>query len=126
MDEAFVCYVAMTRARQDVTFSYSLMGSSGDDKEISPFLNQIQSLFNQLEITNIPQYHEVNPLSLMQHAKQTKITLFEALRAWLDDEIVADSWLDAYQVIRDSDHLNQGLDYLMSALTFDNENCKIR
>lgn len=55
-----------------------------------------------MEITNIPQYHEVNPLSLMQHAKQTKITLFEALRAWLDDEIVADSWLDAYQVIRDS------------------------
>ncbi len=126
MDEAFVCYVAMTRAKGDVTFSYSLMGSSGDDKEISPFLNQIQSLFNQLEITNIPQYHEVNPLSLMQHAKQTKITLFEALRAWLYDEIVADSWLDAYQVIRDSDHLNQGLDYLMSALTFDNENCKIR
>ncbi len=79
-----------------------------------------------MEITNIPQYHEVNPLSLMQHAKQTKITLFEALRAWLDDEIVADSWLDAYQVIRDSDHLSQGLDYLMSALTFDNENCKIR
>ncbi|MGZ7192169.1 hypothetical protein ACXWOI_09430, partial [Streptococcus pyogenes] len=66
MDEAFVCYVAMTRAKGDVTFSYSLMGSSGDDKEISPFLNQIQSLFNQLEITNIPQYHEVNPLSLMQ------------------------------------------------------------
>ncbi len=50
MDEAFVCYVAMTRAKGDVTFSYSLMGSSGDDKEISPFLNQIQSLFNQLEI----------------------------------------------------------------------------
>ena len=61
----------------------------------------------------------------MQHAKQTKITLFEALRAWLDDEIVADSWLDAYQVIRDSDHLNQGLDYLMSALTFDNETVKL-
>ena len=61
----------------------------------------------------------------MQHAKQTKITLFEALRAWLYDEIVADSWLDAYQVIRDSDHLNQGLDYLMSALTFDNETVKL-
>ena len=36
MDEAFVCYV-MTRAKGNVTFSYSLMGSSGDDKEISPF-----------------------------------------------------------------------------------------
>jgi superfamily I DNA/RNA helicase len=31
MDEAFVCYVAMTRAKGNVTFSYSLMGSSGDD-----------------------------------------------------------------------------------------------
>ena len=38
---------------------------------------------------------------------------------------LADSWLDAYQVIRDSDHLNQGLDYLMSALTFDNETVKL-
>lgn len=47
------------------------------------------------------------------------------MRAWLYDEIVADSWLDAYQVIRDSDHLNQGLDYLMSALTFDNETVKL-
>lgn len=61
----------------------------------------------------------------MQHVKQTKIALFEALRSWLDDEIVADSWLDAYQVIRDSDHLNQGLDYLMSALTFDNETVQL-
>ncbi|PZG63804.1 helicase-exonuclease AddAB subunit AddB [Staphylococcus aureus] len=125
MDEAFVCYVAMTRAKGNVTFSYSLMGSSGDDKEISPFLTQIQALFNRLEITNIPRYHEVAPLSLMQHVKQTKIALFEALRSWLDDEIVADSWLDAYQVIRDSDHLNQGLDYLMSALTFDNETVQL-
>ncbi len=41
----------------------------------------------------------------------SKLHYFEALRAWLDDEIVADSWLDAYQVIRDSDHLNQGLDH---------------
>ncbi len=109
-------------------FLTNRMGSSGDDKEISPFLNQIQSLFNQLEITNIPQYHEVNPLSLCNGnmLSKPKITLFEALRAWLDDEIVADkSWLDAYQVIRDSDHLNQGLDYLMSALTFDNETVKL-
>ena len=26
MDEAFVCYIAMTRATSKVTFSYSLMG----------------------------------------------------------------------------------------------------
>ena len=37
MDEAFVCYIAMTRSQQSVTFSYSLMGNSGDEKEISPF-----------------------------------------------------------------------------------------
>ncbi len=39
MDEAFVCYIAMTRSQQSVTFSYSLMGNSGDEKEISPFFN---------------------------------------------------------------------------------------
>lgn len=33
MDEAFVCYIAMTRAREKVTFSYSLMGNSGDEKK---------------------------------------------------------------------------------------------
>ncbi|GAB5640312.1 hypothetical protein JMUB7488_28380 [Staphylococcus aureus] len=64
-------------------------------------------------------------MTLMQHATQTKITLFEALRAWFYDEITAYSWLDAYQVTSDSDHLNQGLDYLMSALTFDNETVKL-
>ena len=33
MDEAFVCYIAMTRATSKVTFSYSLMGASGDEKK---------------------------------------------------------------------------------------------
>lgn len=125
MDEAFVCYIAMTRARQQVTFSYSLMGNSGDDKEISPFLNQIKDLFNDFKVINIHQLHEVAPLSLMQHTKQTKITLFESLRAWLDEEIVADSWLDAYQVIRDNERLNNGLNYLMLALTFNNETVQL-
>ncbi|MGU3126958.1 hypothetical protein ACVXZZ_11465 [Staphylococcus aureus] len=66
----------MTRAKGDVTFSYSLMGSSGDDKEISPFLNQVSIIVQPIGNYYIPQYHEVNPLSLMQHAKQLKITLF--------------------------------------------------
>ncbi|MEJ7183105.1 hypothetical protein WL286_13145, partial [Staphylococcus caprae] len=44
MDEAFVCYIAMTRATNRVTFSYSLMGSSGDEKEMSPFLAQIKDI----------------------------------------------------------------------------------
>lgn len=125
MDEAFVCYSAMTRARQYVTFSYSLMGSSGDEKEISPFLNQIKALYHDLSVINVQYLHHASPLTLMQHPKQTKINLFEALRAWLDEEIVADTWLDAYQVIRDNEHLNAEIDYLTSALTFDNETVQL-
>lgn len=39
MDEVFVCYVVMIRVKGNVIFFYSLMGLSGDDKEISLFLN---------------------------------------------------------------------------------------
>ncbi|OHO71587.1 helicase-exonuclease AddAB subunit AddB [Staphylococcus sp. HMSC036D05] len=125
MDEAFVCYIAMTRARQKVTFSYSLMGNSGDEKEISPFLSQIKDMYHHLEITNIHQEHEEQPISLMQHVHQTKIELFDALRAWLDQEDVDIRWLDAYQVIRDDERLNQGLDYLITSLTYDNETIQL-
>ncbi|MEJ7173328.1 helicase-exonuclease AddAB subunit AddB [Staphylococcus caprae] len=121
MDEAFVCYIAMTRARQKVTFSYSLMGNSGDEKEISPFLSQIKDMYHHLEITNIHQEHEEQPISLMQHVHQTKIELFDALRA----EDVDIRWLDAYQVIRDDERLNQGLDYLITSLTYDNETIQL-
>ena len=117
MDEAFVCYIAMTRARQKVTFSYSLMGNSGDEKEISPFLSQIKDMYHHLEITNIHQEHEEQPISLMQHVHQTKIELFDALRAWLDQEDVDIRWLDAYQVIRDDERLNRGLNYLITSRT---------
>ncbi|WP_145430112.1 hypothetical protein, partial [Staphylococcus hominis] len=58
MDEAFVCYIAMTRSQQSVTFSYSLMGNSGDEKEISPFLTQIKELFYDLEIINLQDLHK--------------------------------------------------------------------
>ncbi|MGX0910397.1 helicase-exonuclease AddAB subunit AddB [Staphylococcus caprae] len=125
MDEAFVCYIAMTRARQKVIFSYSLMGNSGDEKEISPFLSQIKDMYHHLEITNIHQEHEEQPISLMQHVHQTKIELFDALRAWLDQEDVDIRWLDAYQVIRDDERLNQGLDYLITSLTYDNETIQL-
>lgn len=125
MDEAFVCYIAMTRSRIAVTFSYSLMGTSGDEKEPSPFLNQIQQLYTNLDIQNIHHQHQANPLSLMEHPHQTKIALFESLKAWLDDEIVADTWLDTYQVMRDDDNLNDGLSYLLSALTYDNETVQL-
>ncbi|PTE96799.1 helicase-exonuclease AddAB subunit AddB, partial [Staphylococcus cohnii] len=67
MDEAFVCYIAMTRSTEAVTFSYSLMGVKGDEKEASPFIQQIQSLFSNLEIENISHLHQAQPLTLMQH-----------------------------------------------------------
>ncbi len=125
MDEAFVCYIAMTRSRANITFSYALMGTSGDVKEPSPFLNQIQSLFTNLEVQNIQHLHQAEPLQLMEHPHQTKIALFESLKAWLDDEIVADTWLDTYQVMRDDKRLNKGLNYLLSALTYDNQTVQL-
>ena len=51
MDEAFVCYIAMTRACEQMTFSYSLMGMQGDEKEKSPFLNQIQAPVSYTHLT---------------------------------------------------------------------------
>lgn len=125
MDEAFVCYIAMTRSRAKITFSYALMGASGDQKERSPFIDQIMALYHNLEVTNIHHMHQAQPLTLMEHPHQTKIALFESLKAWLDDEIVADTWLDTYQVMRDDERLNDGLAYLVSALTFDNETVQL-
>lgn len=125
MDEAFVCYIAMTRSQQNMTFSYSFMGNSGDEKEISPFLSQIKDLYHELDIINIQEVHRRQPLSLMQHVHQTKIQLFESLRAWLDHEEIDQQWLEAYQVIRDDERLNQGLDYLITSLTYDNETVQL-
>lgn len=125
MDEAFVCYIAMTRATSKVTFSYSLMGASGDEKEMSPFLAQIKDIYQDLDAVNIHQMHQAYPMSLIEHVHQTKINLFEALRAWLDEEIVAETWIDAYQVMRDDERLNKDLDYLMTSLTYDNETTQL-
>lgn len=125
MDEAFVFYIAMTRSQAAVTFSYSLMGVSGDEKEPSPFLDQVCALYTNLDATNIQYNHQAHPLTLIEHPHQTKISLFEALKSWLDDEIVADIWLDTYQVIRDNNELNKGLNYLLTALTYDNETVQL-
>lgn len=125
MDEAFVCYIAMTRSRAHITFSYALMGASGDVKEPSPFLHQIQQLYTNLEVQNIHHQHQAEPLRLMEHPHQTKIALFESLKAWLDDELVAETWLDTYQVMRDDTRLNDGLTYLLSALTYDNQTVQL-
>lgn len=44
MDEAFVCYIAMTRSQQSVTFSYSLMGNLEMRRKLV-LLTQIKELF---------------------------------------------------------------------------------
>ena len=82
-------------------------------------------MFTDLEVQNIHRQHQANPLTLMEHPHQTKIALFESLKAWLDEEIVADTWLDTYQVMRDDEQLNEGLTYLLSALTYDNKTVQL-
>ena len=83
-------------------------------KRNKSILSQIKDLYHHLDIVNIQQEHEEQPISLMQHVHQTKIELFDALRTWLDHEDVDIRWLDAYQVIRDDEQLNDGLDYLIT------------
>jgi ATP-dependent helicase/nuclease subunit B len=56
------------------------MGAQGEDKEKSPFIDQIQGLFNGLEVMNIHYQHNAQPLSLMEHPHQTKVVLFESLK----------------------------------------------
>lgn len=125
MDEAFVCYIAMTRAKQYVTFSYSLMGMNNDDKEVSPFIQSIQELYTNLEVENIHYSAQQNPLTLMEHPHQTKINLFEELQSWLHHELTADAWLDTYQAMANNDRLSKGLYYLTSALTYDNKTVQL-
>ena len=90
-------------------------------KRNESILAQIKDIYDNLDVINIHQMHQEHPISLIEHVHQTKINLFESLRAWLDEEIVADTWLDAYQVMRDDERLNEGLDYLITSLTYDNE-----
>ncbi|VEG64941.1 putative ATP-dependent nuclease subunit B [Staphylococcus condimenti] len=125
MDEAFVCYIAMTRATTHVTLSYSLMGLNNDDKEVSPFINNIQELFTNLDILNVQYAAQHNPLTVMEHPHQTKIALFEELQSWLNHELTADTWLEAYQAMMHNERLNRGLQYLTSALTFDNKTVQL-
>ena len=49
-----------------------------------------KGLFNGLEVMNIHYQHNAQPLSLMEHPHQTKVVLFESLKAWLEAEMVAD------------------------------------
>ncbi|ARJ51405.1 helicase-exonuclease AddAB subunit AddB [Staphylococcus lutrae] len=120
MDEAFVCYYAMTRGKEAITFSYSLMDASGAERERSPFLNDILALFHQLQVTRLTHQHARDTLTLIEHPHQTKVHLFEALKTWLDEGLIADTWFSAYAVMAQHRQLNDGLKHLKSALTYTN------
>ena len=53
-------------------------------KRNKSILSQIKDLYHHLDIVNIQQEHEEQPISLMQHVHQTKIELFDALRTWIE------------------------------------------
>lgn len=121
MDEAFVCYHAMTRATHALTLCYSLMDSSGSEKEKSPFLNDIIQLFQHLKVTSVAREHERNTLSLIAHPHQTKVHLFEALKSALEGELISDTWYAVNAVMAKNPSLSQGIDHLKTALTYKND-----
>ncbi|CAD7360306.1 helicase-exonuclease AddAB subunit AddB [Staphylococcus schleiferi] len=125
MDEAFVCYHAMTRACEQVTFSYSLMDTSGGDREKSPFLSDIFAMFPHLETTSLSKVHERETLTLVEHPHQTKVHLFEALKTWLDDGLVSDIWFTVYHVMSNYEQLNEGLSHLKTALSYNNDTVQL-
>nr|WP_263313863.1 helicase-exonuclease AddAB subunit AddB [Mammaliicoccus sp. Marseille-Q6498] len=125
MDEAFVCYIAMTRAKQDVVFTYSLMSDGGEVREMSPFLKTIQSLFTNLEIESLKTSVENDPIQLMEHEHQSQMHIFQHLNDWLNDEIVNDIWLDAFHAVQDIHHLDHTVQFLTSALTYENDTVQL-
>lgn len=125
MDEAFVCYIAMTRAKKEVVFTYSLMSDGGEIREKSPFINTIQSLFTNLEVQSLKSNIEHNPIQLLEHEHQSQMHIFEHLNDWMNDEIVNDIWLDAYHASLDIHHLDHTVQFLTSALTYKNDTVQL-
>ncbi|EGQ3694789.1 helicase-exonuclease AddAB subunit AddB [Staphylococcus pseudintermedius] len=125
MDEAFVCYFAMTRATETVTFSYSLMDASGAEREKSPFLNDVRQMFRNLDIIQLTHQHARDTLSLIEHPHQTKVHLFEAFKTWLDEGLISDTWFTTYAVMAQYPQLNDGLTHLKSALTYNNDTVQL-
>lgn len=125
MDEAFVCYYAMTRATEKVTWSYSLMGTNGNEREISPFLIQTMSLFSKLQVTATKREHERHTLSLVSHPHHTKVHLFEALKSALEGELISDIWYDVYHVMAEHTALTKGLNHLKTSLTYTNDTTQL-
>ncbi|RIL82927.1 helicase-exonuclease AddAB subunit AddB, partial [Staphylococcus equorum] len=118
MDEAFVCYYAMTRATEKVTWSYSLMGTNGNEREISPVIIQTMGIFSKLQVTATKREHERHTLSLVSHPHETKVHLFEALKSALEGELISDIWYDVYYVMAEHTALSKGLNHLKTALTY--------
>ena len=125
MDEAFVCYIAMTRAKRNVVFTYSLMSDGGEVRDKSPFLNTIQSLFTDLEVESLKASVEIEPIQLMEHEHQSQIHIFQHLNDYLNDEIVNDIWLDAFKAVQEMHHLDSTIEYLTSALTYKNDSVQL-
>lgn len=125
MDEAFVCYIAMTRAKQDVIFTYPLMSDSGEVREKSPFLTTIQSLFRNLHVQSLNMSIEAEPMQLMEHEHQSQIHIFQHVNDWLNDEVVNDIWLDAFHAVQDIHHLDNRIQFLNSALTYENSTVQL-
>ncbi|WP_349421143.1 helicase-exonuclease AddAB subunit AddB [Staphylococcus felis] len=125
MDEAFVCYFAMTRSTERVSFSYSLMDSSGSNRERSPYLDEIQHMFTNLKVINIKHQHDQDTLSLVEHPHQTKTHLFEAMKLWLDESLISETWFTVYHAMKKHDALNHYIKHLETALTYDNHTIQL-
>ncbi|WP_145438146.1 hypothetical protein [Staphylococcus saprophyticus] len=85
-------------------------------KEGSGLLDEIEELYRNVEVENIDDQDEGEGLRLMEDGDESKIGVFECLKGWVDDELVGESWLDRYEVMRDDRGLNDGLRYLVCGL----------
>lgn len=125
MDEAFVGYFAMTRACERLTMTYSLMDSGGAEKEGSPYLNDVKNILPNVLTWNIAQLNAQDAMRRMVHPHQTKVHLFESLRAWLEGQPIADSWFVAYDTMSQEAALRQGMQHLTTALDYRNETVQL-
>ncbi|QLK85624.1 helicase-exonuclease AddAB subunit AddB [Staphylococcus sp. 17KM0847] len=125
MDEAFVCYCAMTRAQKHITLTYSLMDSAGAEKEPSPYIQEVQSILPMLSVLNIGQQNSADMVRLIAHPHQSKVHLFEALRAWLEGKVVADGWFELYRIMVQEDTLQSGMAHLTTSLEYTNDTTQL-
>ncbi|UXR78853.1 helicase-exonuclease AddAB subunit AddB [Staphylococcus sp. IVB6227] len=125
MDEAFVGYFAMTRACERLTMTYSLMDSSGSEKEGSPYLNDVKKILQSVEIQNIAHRNSEEAMRRIVHPHQTKVHLFESLRTWMEGQPVSDTWFTAYDVMSKEPSLQSGMAHLTTALDYRNKTIQL-